>query len=123
MDDFSNIQSLKTFVGALDYEMSRNFYDALGWSIGELTADLTEVQLGDFSFFLQRYYKKEWCESSMMFMDVADAAAWRDRIDKVIASADFGEAHAKGPSDQAYALVTHMWDPSGVLWHIAESKR
>ena len=87
-----------------------------------MTEDLSEVSTGDFSFFLQRYYEKTWCDNTMMFIDVEDAAVWRSHIDNVLSAKNFGAARVRGPTDEGYALVTHLWDPSGVLWHIAQSK-
>lgn len=57
----------------------------------------------------------------MLYMDVRDASAWKDRIESVLNEGGFGSARVKGLSDEGYAMVTHMWDPSGVLWHLAQS--
>ncbi len=117
-----DIYSLKTFVGAKNFDLSRRFYSALGWTVADVIDGLAEARLSHFRFYLQRYYHQDWCHNTMMFMDVRDAAAWRQRIDAVITSDEFDEARATGPKDEGYAMVTHMWDPSGVLWHIAQSK-
>ncbi|MEM9878181.1 MAG: glyoxalase [Pseudomonadota bacterium] len=113
-------RSLKAFIGARDYALSRKFYRALGWQLYDITPDLTDVSLGDHHFLLQRYYEKTWCENTMLFLEVDDAAAWRAHIDAVLAADDYGEARALGPKQDGTSLMTNLIDPSGVLWNIIQ---
>ena len=46
---------------------------------------------------------------------------WWEHASKVIEEGDNGEARSREPQEQPYgALVTFVWDPSGVLIHFAE---
>ncbi|MBT8219434.1 MAG: glyoxalase, partial [Bacteroidia bacterium] len=64
-------KSIRTFIGANNFEESRTFYRELGWE---------EVPLGDkmslfkvteqLGFYLQDYYVKKWVNNSMVFLEV-----------------------------------------------------
>lgn len=115
------VRDLKTFVGSRDFGVSRDFYVALGWHINFEQGDLAELELCDQSFYLQKYYQKEWCNNSMLYLAVDDAIAWHEKIGSVLAQRAYGAARTKPPAPADYAkLVTHLWDPSGVLWHLAQ---
>ena len=112
---------LKTFVGAQDYETSRDFYTAIGFALNWDQGDLAELQLDACKFFLQRYYQKDWCDNSMLHMTVDDARAWHHYIEQVLGNRKYGTARVAEPKLEDYgALVTYLWDPSGVLWHLAQ---
>ncbi len=113
--------TLKTYIGAKDFDVSRDFYTALGWTTNFKEGDYAEFELQGGRFYLQRYYQKNWCNNSMMYLQVTDATAWHAHIENVLSKRKYGAARTKPPKPQDYAvLVTHMWDPSGVLWHLAQ---
>ncbi len=121
LDPKLTVQDLKTFVGAKDFDVSLDFYAALGWRVNFQEGDLAELELCDQRFYLQRYYQAEWCNNSMLYLSVDDATAWHEKIEAVLAARTYGAARTKPPAPADYAkLVTHMWDPSGVLWHLAQ---
>lgn len=114
-------RDLKPFLGAEDYETSLAFYKALGWRLSWNQGTLAELELGDCRFYLQRYYQREWCHNTMIHLTVDDAAAWFERCRAVLAERAYGAARVRAPRRADYgALVTHLWDPSGILWHLAQ---
>lgn len=77
--------------------------------------------LGGSRFYLQRYYVKEWAENSMLHVSVPDAAYCFDAITGLMASGRFPSARVAAPKHEPYgAWVTYVWDPSGVLLHLAQ---
>ncbi|MEM7217196.1 MAG: hypothetical protein AAF515_02455 [Pseudomonadota bacterium] len=122
MNDHSDSPpDLKCFVGASDYDCSRAFYAAIGFRVNWDTGSLAELDLGGARFLLQRYYQADWCNNSMLHMSVASAADWHARVQAAIDGGNFGAARVAPPKREDYgALVTYMWDPSGVLWHLAQ---
>lgn len=113
--------NLKTFVGAEDYKTSSQFYLALGFQLNWDQGDLAEFEVNGHRFFLQNYYNRDWCNNMMLHMDVADARGWHDKIVQVLSARSYGAARTREPVEESYgALVTHLWDPSGVLWHLAQ---
>ena len=112
---------VKPFVGSRNFEESRDFYVALGWSVKFDTGDLAELELGEFRFYLQDFYQRQWCENSMLHLTVEDAEAWHRHAKAVLGARKYGVARVKAPEMQDYgALVTHIWDPVGVLLHCAQ---
>jgi len=117
------VLELKTFVGAEDYETSKAFYQALGFTLNWENAGLGELQLGEYRFLLQDYYQKDWCENTMLHMSVDNADEWYQHITSVIDEGDYGAARVTAPKLEDYgARVSYVFDPSGVLWHFAEHK-
>lgn len=112
---------VKPFVGSKDFETSKDFYGALGWRVNWEVGGLAELELGGCRFYLQRYYQKEWCENTMLYVTVDDAEAWYEHVKAVLTEHSFGAARVKPPEEQDYgALVTFVWDPAGVLLHFAQ---
>ena len=112
---------IKPFIGARNFDESRDFYVALGWKLNWERGDLAELELGNCRFYLQRFYRKAWCENSMLHITVKDAAAWHRHVQAVLAKRPYGAARVRPPQKEDYgALVTYVWDPSGVLLHLAQ---
>ncbi|HEX9797861.1 MAG TPA: hypothetical protein VGA52_12810 [Anaerolineales bacterium] len=112
---------IKTFIGSRDYDVSRDFYVAMGWKVNFDRGDIAELVLGNCRFYLQAYYQRQWCENSMLHITVEDAEAWYRHAQDILATRSYGAARVKAPEMQDYgALVTHVWDPVGVLLHFAQ---
>ena len=115
---------LRPFVPAKDFALSRRFYAALGWREGYADQALALFELGDMRFYLQAYFQKDWADNCMLHLSVADAQAWHYHVAAVLATGDFPGARVAPPQAQPYgATVTHVWDPSGVLLHLAQWDR
>ena len=115
------ISDLRPFIPAKDFAVSKAFYEALGWRTEYLDDHLALLANADRRFYLQRAYVKDWAENTMLFIPVADAQASYTAIRDLLADRAFGEARVAPPRRQAYgALVTFVWDPAGVLLHLAE---
>jgi len=120
MPDLS-ASNLKPFVGSKDFVVSRDFYVAIGWKLKFELEDLAELELGECRFYLQRYYQRHWCENSMLHITVADADAWYQQVKAVLDLKTYGAARVKEPKKEDYgSLVTYVWDPVGVLLHLAQ---
>ena len=116
-----NAAGSKTFIGSKDFEVSRDFYIAMGWALNWEQEDLAELTLGSSSFYLQRYYQRKWCENSMLHITVEDAQAWFEQATRVLSARSYGAARVRPPKRENYgALVTYVWDPAGVLLHFAQ---
>jgi hypothetical protein len=111
----------KAFIGSKDFELSRDFYIALGFTLNFEQESIAEFELGGSKFYLQRYYQRQWCRNTMLHITVNDANAWYEHVSEVLKRRRFGTAKANPPKIEDYgARVTHVWDPSGVLLHLAE---
>ncbi len=111
------------FVPALDYDQSLRFYTLLGWEIKWQADDgkLTILELDDSRFYLQNYYVEDWANNFMFQVNVEDATAWHTHVSKIIEAENFDYARLRPPKKQDWgAIVTHVWDPSGVLIHFTQ---
>jgi len=113
---------MRPFLPARDFDLSRRFYEALGFE-KLLDADVAIFRLGGSGFILQRYYQKEWAENFMMQLMVDDLDAWWRHIQDLDLPRAFGVPAPKPPAMQSWGLrVGYVFDPSGVLWHVAQRR-
>ncbi|MEZ4587107.1 MAG: hypothetical protein R2909_11960 [Gemmatimonadales bacterium] len=114
-------RDVKVFVPTKDLDESLEFYQALGWRCNWREGGLAEIELAATRLYLQGYYAKEWAENFMIYVVVDDAAAWHRHARTVLESGRFPTARATPPKREDYgALVSYVWDPAGVLIHLAQ---
>jgi hypothetical protein len=118
----SGTEAARAFIPSMDFDSSKAFYEALGFE-KLLDGDVAIFGVGAGAFILQRYHKKEWAENCMMQMMVDNLDAWWEHIEALDLPKIFGVQPPKAPAMQPWGLrVGYVWDPSGVLWHIAERR-
>jgi len=118
---------LKAFLPARDFELSKQFYQDLGFTLCWGTeGDLAYLHYGDhgshgkIGFLLQRFYVKEFAENLMMHLLVKDVDAWWNDIQEKQIVEKYG-VRAEPPEDRPWQLRDlTLVDPSGVLWRIAQ---
>lgn len=116
------VNDIRPFIGAKDFDSSRDFYVALGWKVVYDSESLRVMELGNHRFYLQRYFDKAWCENTMLHVSVEDVDAWYAFAkQRFLEGGLASQARIGGePKDEGYARVFYIWDPAGVLLHIAE---
>ncbi|MES2893615.1 MAG: glyoxalase [Bacteroidota bacterium] len=116
-------KSIRAFIGAKNYESSRDFYNDLGFVETVLSKDMSVFHVSDsLSFYLQDAYVKDWIDNSMIFLEVDD-------LDRHLAEIHDLKLPEKYPGVRVSKIVDDVWgreffvhDPSGVLWHFGEFK-
>ena len=115
------VVELKPFVPARDFALSRRFYAELGFTERSEVGGVAYFLHGETSFLLQDFYNKELAENLMLHLLVADVDAWHARV----ASAGLAQRYGVKVSDivqQPWRMRDFaLWDPSGVLWRIAQN--
>lgn len=111
---------IRTFIPAREFELSQAFYSALGFHVAWSDANMVLFESNGHRFFLQRYYVKDWADNCMLHIVVADARSCYDQISSLLAEGGFPGARVAAPKQESYALVTYVWDPCGVLIHLAQ---
>jgi catechol 2,3-dioxygenase-like lactoylglutathione lyase family enzyme len=120
----SPITDLKAFVPAKDLELSKAFYVDLGFTVVWSTADIAEVQAGAFRFLLQKFYVAEHAGNFMMSLSVEDADPWWAHIQGAGLAEKYPGIMCKAPALQPWGIrVLYLSDPSGVLWHITDTRQ
>jgi uncharacterized glyoxalase superfamily protein PhnB len=111
---------VKAFVPARDFELSKQFYQDLGFDLAWSSDTLAYFCHGDSSFLLQSYYVKEHADNFMMHLLVEDVDAWwKYVVDRGIA-VKYG-IKAEPPEDRSWGLRDFILvDPTGVLWRIGQ---
>lgn len=110
------IKELVVYTPSENYELSKRFYAALGFTLTEGWGDTTDCELGGAKFRLQNYYNKNWAENFMMKLDVDDIEGWHAHAKTVIDEGDFGHArYDKQIEVIGDTKIFHVWDPCGIL--------
>lgn len=116
-----DVSDIRSFIPAKDFALSKDFYTSLGWKIAWSDENMALLEIADQRFYLQRYFVKEWAENSMLHISVANAQGCFEQITELLAGARFPGARVAAPKQEPYgALVTYVWDPAGVLLHLAQ---
>lgn len=112
----------RPFLPTKDFEVSRAFYEALGFQ-KVFDGQVAIFKVGATSFILQRGYDRTWAENTMMQLMVDDLGAWGEHLAALDLAKNFGVQPPKPPKMQPWGLrVAYVYDPCGVLWHIAERR-
>jgi len=112
----------RPFMPAKDFDLSKRFYETLGF-VKVLDSEVAIFNASSGGFILQRYYQKEWAENFMMQLMVDDLDAWWTHILTLDLVKQFGVAPPRAPAMQPWGLrIAYVFDPSGVLWHVAERR-
>lgn len=112
---------IRAFIPAKDFEQSLDFYVSLGFTLVFSDASLALLEMANQRFYLQRYYVKQWADNSMLHLSVADAEHCYRQVSELLADGRFAQARVTPPKLESYgALVTYVWDPCGVLLHLAQ---
>lgn len=113
-------KSIRPFIGAENFEVSRSFYRDLGFEETVLFPNMSVFKSGQLAFYLQDAYVKDWIDNTMVFMEVDDV----DRFWKELVQLDL-DLKYKGV--RLVPVRRHDWgsecflhDPSGILWHFGE---
>lgn len=107
------IRDLKAYVPAKDFETSKRFYSALGFTMSEGWGGTADFELNGWRFRLQNYYVVDWASNFMIVMRVDDVDAWH-RLATEVAPA-FTGVRVTEIEDVGDSRVLHVVDPSGVL--------
>ena len=110
-----SIKSLKPYVPAKDFELSKRFYVALGFTLSEGWGGTADFALNGHAFRLQNYYVPDWANNFMMVIGVDDVEAWHQRALELLNSNAFVGMRVKPPEPVDDSTVLHVVDPTGVL--------
>jgi len=118
--DLSTVE-IKAFVPALDFERSKQFYVALGFEIPWSDGELAYVRHSHASFLLQAFGEPAFARNFQMHMLVDNVDDWHAHVLAARVAERFGVAVGP-PQNQPWAMRDFtLFDPSGVLWRIAQN--
>ncbi len=116
-----NTVELKAFVPSKDFERSKRFYQALGFTQAWSDDNLAYFHHGNVSFLLQNFYVEALAHNLMMHLLVEDVDAWHKKVTASDLSQTF-DVRVSQLKDQPWNMRDFtVHDPSGVLWYIAQN--
>lgn len=112
---------IKAFVPARDLDISKAFYEALGFEVPWWSEEMAYVRHGATSFLLQKFYVREHADNFMMHLLVENVDDWYTQVVAAGVVERFG-VFVEAPQDQPWGLRDFpMSDPTGVLWRIGQN--
>jgi hypothetical protein len=113
-------KSIRPFIGARDFELSRNFYRDLGFEEIILAHNMSLFQTKGLGFYLQDAYVKDWIDNSMIFLEVEDVGRFWNDLVALDLTAKYKNARLKPIREFPWGKECYLHDPCGILWHFGE---
>ena len=115
-----NIKSIRPFIGAKDFDLSRSFYRDLGFTEVILSSNMSVFKSGEFAFYLQDAYVQDWVDNTMLFLEVDDVNRFWKELLTLNLTAKYKEVRLVPIREYDWGKECFIHDPSGILWHIGE---
>jgi catechol 2,3-dioxygenase-like lactoylglutathione lyase family enzyme len=114
-------KSIRAFIGAENFEESRQFYRDLGFEETVLFKNMSLFRVSDnLGFYLQDAYVKDWIDNSMIFLEVDDVDRYWNELQSLGLDKKYKKVRLTSIKDYDWGRECFMHDPSGVLWHFGE---
>jgi len=119
----SNLKAIeiKAFVPARDFALAKRFYQDIGFTLASDDDGIAYFHHGQTSFLLQDFFVEGHASNFMMHLLVEDVDAWWTKLRDAGIAARYGVKI--GPLEQQPWRMRDfvLFDPSGVLWRIAQN--
>ena len=113
-------KSIRPFIGARDYNLSRNFYRDLGFQESILSPTMSYFKADGLGFYLQDAYVKDWIDNTMVFMEVDDAGRFWNELQALNLPEKYEGVRITPIRQYNWGRECFLHDPSGILWHFGE---
>lgn len=110
------VDDIRVFIPSKDYEVSKSFYQDLGFKMDYVTDDLSLFENGECSFFLQNFYNKQLAKNLMFQLSVTDI----HEAYAIVSNLEGFNIKYEPMKIEPWGKVVYLWGPSGELWHITE---
>ncbi|KGO90961.1 VOC family protein [Flavobacterium subsaxonicum] len=112
--------SIRPFIGAKNFDESRNFYQDIGFTEVVLSPVLSLFTWGELGFYLQNYYQQDWVDNTMIFFQVKNTALVYEELAALNLPKKYSSARLVPIRDEHWGRECFLHDPSGVLLHFGE---
>ena len=114
-------KSVRAFIGAKDFEVSRNFYKDLGFEETILSKDMCYFKIFEtFGFYLQDAYVEDWINNSMIFVEVDNVEQYYNELQNLELGNKYKGVRLVPIRKDDWGRECFLHDPSGILWHFGE---
>ena len=115
-----NLRSIRPFIGAENFEISRRFYKDLGFEEAILEPRLSLFSKNEISFYLQDAYIKDWADNTMIFAEVEDTDKFWQELVSLDLPLKYEKVRLTPVRTMPWGKECFVHDPSGILWHFGE---
>ena len=115
-------KSIRPFIGAKDFELSRSFYRDLGFEEVVLSDDMCLLKVDQLGFYLQSGYIKDWIDNSMIFLEVDDVERYWKELSALGLVSKYKGVRLTPIREYDWGRECFLHDPSGILWHFGQFK-
>jgi len=112
--------SIRPFIGAKDFNLSRSFYGDMGFVETVLTPKMSVFKTGDIAFYLQDGYITDWIDNTMIFLEVDDVARYFNELQALSLPDKYQNVKLTPIRTEYWGRECFLHDPSGILWHFGE---
>jgi len=112
--------SIRPFIGAKDFELSRSFYRDLGFQEVILTTKMSLFKIADLGFYLQDAYVQDWADNTMVFIEVENVNNFYIELLALNITEKYKDARLTPIRVEQWGRECFLHDPSGILWHFGE---
>ncbi|MFC4476081.1 glyoxalase [Flavobacterium chungangensis] len=116
-------KSIRPFIGAKNFEISRSFYRDLGFEETVLESNFSVFKTAEIAFYLQDYYDKSWIENTMIFLEVDNVERYYSELLALNLPEKFEGVKLTPIKYLDWGSECFLHDPSGVLWHFGKFKQ
>lgn len=115
------VTEIKAFVPSKHYEISKQFYQDLGFTMASDEEGIAYFHFGDVSFLLQDDCVASFAEDFAMHLLVEDVTAWWNHVQGSGVTSMDG-VRMTDMVDQPWRMRDFcLYDPSGVVWRIGQN--
>jgi hypothetical protein len=115
-------KSIRPFIGAKNYELSRNFYRDLGFQESILSSNMSYFNTDGLGFYLQNASVKDWIDNTMVFMEVDNVNQFWNELLELDLTSKYNNVKLTPIRELEWGKECFLHDPSGILWHFGEFK-
>ena len=115
--------SIRPFLGAKDFNVSRKFYRDLGFLETVLFPTMSLFKSEQLGFYLQDAYVKDWVDNTMIFMEVQNVDQFFAELLELKLETKYKGVKLMPVREYDWGRECFLHDPSGILWHFGEFAR
>lgn len=112
--------SIRPFIGAKDFEISRSFYRDLGFEEIILSHNMSCFKTEGLAFYLQDAYVQDWIDNTMIFLEVDDVSRYWNELIALDLTTTYKNVKLVPIRNNDWGRECFLHDPSGILWHFGE---
>ncbi len=110
-----NAKSIRPFIGARDFETSRQFYKDLGFEESVVSNGMSFFRTDGLGFYLQDAYVKDWVDNTMLFLEVDDVERHWSELKALNLPARYENVRLTPIRREHWGKECFLHDPSGIL--------